>query len=412
VFKKKGGTVRRETNTKKQCGLFSGIWFIRILLLIALMVTLSIGTFACKAGGTDPSGTWTCTKGSNDYDKGNILELKSDKTLFVYNPGESGVSGTWKIEGEIIYLVFDFVGMTWKGNIKENTLTLEEGSTWVKGNGISTNKSGATSSPTTKVIQSTTESLSSTITSTLSEPHNKPYTNQVEYVSFSQTEVMNQLFIGNGSTVQKNASWDALNGKYVRWCCQVYDVVSTNVLTTLISNSCLATIEFKEKWSDELIKLKPYEYFYFSARFSSYLKQTDGGGFNTFRLGFDQADILVIPQINGIYVESPQLQGHFEVSHIWIQKDGRWLVKVTVKNIGSEISSFDSQKYYIVVTFKDESATIIGKPTERVLSSPDGIAFTYIGQNESYTYSSFWYPPIEDVLGSIQSYEITVIKKY
>jgi hypothetical protein len=116
---------------------------VRRFILIILLISLLLATLGCKAGGADLSGTWTCTQGSKDYDKGNILELKSDKTLFVYNPGENGVSGTWKIEGEYIYLIFDFAGMTWKGQVKGDTITLEEGSVWMKGKANVANSTGS-----------------------------------------------------------------------------------------------------------------------------------------------------------------------------------------------------------------------------------------------------------------------------
>ena len=102
------------------------------LLLVVVVLALISGSMSCGGGKSDVSGTYLCTQGSKDYDKGNILELKKDGTLYVYTPGESGVSGKWKLDGDEIYLIFEFFGMTWKGNIKGDTILLEEGSIWVK----------------------------------------------------------------------------------------------------------------------------------------------------------------------------------------------------------------------------------------------------------------------------------------
>ncbi len=104
----------------------------RKLLLLVITLSLISGSLSCGAEKSDVSGTYLCTQGSKDYDKGNILELKKDGTLYVYAPGESGVSGEWKLDGDEIYLIFEFFGLTWKGNIKGDTISLEEGSIWVK----------------------------------------------------------------------------------------------------------------------------------------------------------------------------------------------------------------------------------------------------------------------------------------
>lgn len=104
----------------------------RKLLLLVVVLALISGSLSCGAEKSDVSGTYLCTQGSKDYDKGNILELKKDGTLYAYAPGESGVSGEWKLDGDEIYLIFEFFGLTWKGNIKGDTIFLEEGSVWVK----------------------------------------------------------------------------------------------------------------------------------------------------------------------------------------------------------------------------------------------------------------------------------------
>ena len=105
---------------------------LRKLLLVVIVLSLISGSLSCGTGKSDVSGTYLCTQGSKDYDKGDVLELKKDGSLYVHAPGESGVSGKWTLDGDEIYLIFEFFGMTWKGNIKGDTISLEEGSVWIK----------------------------------------------------------------------------------------------------------------------------------------------------------------------------------------------------------------------------------------------------------------------------------------
>ena len=119
----------------------------RKLLLLVVVLALISGSLSCGVEKSDVSGTYLCTQGSKDYDKGNILELKKDGSLYVYAPGKSGVSGEWKLDGDEIYLIFEFFGLTWKGNIKGDTISLEEGSVWEKEKEEAIKPTASTSTP-------------------------------------------------------------------------------------------------------------------------------------------------------------------------------------------------------------------------------------------------------------------------
>lgn len=107
----------------------------RKLLLLVVVLALISGSLSCGTGKSDVSGTYVCTQGGTQLGgsvQGDILELSKDGTVFAYSPGGGpGVGAKWKAEGEEIIMTFEFFGMTLKGKIKGDTITLHDGSAWV-----------------------------------------------------------------------------------------------------------------------------------------------------------------------------------------------------------------------------------------------------------------------------------------
>jgi len=112
----------------KRC-LFIGL---AMMLLVGV-----IGFIACGAGGI--SGSYVCTKGGEEWlgsTVGNYYEFNSDGTFYLGSSKGGGGVGEWKLEGDEITFTAQSFGTTiaWKGKIKEDTIVLEDGSTWVKQN--------------------------------------------------------------------------------------------------------------------------------------------------------------------------------------------------------------------------------------------------------------------------------------
>ena len=89
------------------------------LLAFALMLCL----FGCSKG---VSGVYVHDKHKSDY-----VELRSDSTFFLRASGR-GVSGKYRVDGEIITLTMDN-GPAVQGKIHGGVLTDPEGETWTKG---------------------------------------------------------------------------------------------------------------------------------------------------------------------------------------------------------------------------------------------------------------------------------------
>jgi len=109
----------------------------RCLFIGLAMMLLAgvIGFIACGAGGI--SGSYVCTKGGEEWlgsTVGNYYELNSDGTFYLGSSKGGGGVGEWKLEGDEITFTAQSFGTTiaWKGKIKENTIVLEDSSTWVK----------------------------------------------------------------------------------------------------------------------------------------------------------------------------------------------------------------------------------------------------------------------------------------
>jgi hypothetical protein len=89
--------------------------------LLALALTLSL--FGCSKGVT---GIYVNDKNKRDY-----LELRSDSTFFLREHG-MGVSGKYRIDGEVITLTLD-AGPSVQGKLHGAVITDDEGQTWARG---------------------------------------------------------------------------------------------------------------------------------------------------------------------------------------------------------------------------------------------------------------------------------------
>jgi hypothetical protein len=102
-------------------------------IILLLVVSLLLASFvACSSTSSAFVGTYTCTKGTSDYDKGDIIELKGDGSIYAYTPGKTGMGGSWEVKEGKVYITFDFMGFTARGQVSGDTMTLDEGSVWKK----------------------------------------------------------------------------------------------------------------------------------------------------------------------------------------------------------------------------------------------------------------------------------------
>jgi hypothetical protein len=115
---------------------------VRKSLIFIIILSVIFSSISCQTNttATGISGTYTCIKesqnaglfGGTDYNKGDMIDINKDGTLY-YGTNGPGMGGKWRLDGNNIYLIFDFFGLTWKGKVNGNTITLEDGSVWTKG---------------------------------------------------------------------------------------------------------------------------------------------------------------------------------------------------------------------------------------------------------------------------------------
>ena len=115
-----------------------------IVILALLLVVAAVGCSSAassKSGveakaASSVAGTYVCTQARPDHYpsvavKGNLLWLLKDGTAIAYAPHQCGVGGEWRVEGDRVMV--SFVGAyACAGRIKGATITMEDGSTWVK----------------------------------------------------------------------------------------------------------------------------------------------------------------------------------------------------------------------------------------------------------------------------------------
>jgi len=109
---------------------------IRKLLLVVVMVALISSSFSCGLGEKvkpSVSGTYVNQETTKTFKAGEYIELRSDGTSFM-GGGTSGITvvGKWEVEGDVITIITEFMGFTVRGEIKGDTIVLEDGSTWIK----------------------------------------------------------------------------------------------------------------------------------------------------------------------------------------------------------------------------------------------------------------------------------------
>jgi hypothetical protein len=101
-------------------------FFLGVILLILFSIS-------CLNSTSEYIGIYTCTSGSRDHHVGDVIEIQNHGMVFAYStPGESGMAGDWRIEAGNITITYDFFGLTAKGTISGDTMTLEDGSVWKK----------------------------------------------------------------------------------------------------------------------------------------------------------------------------------------------------------------------------------------------------------------------------------------
>ena len=106
---------------------------IRKFLFVVVVLALIASSFSCglvEKVKPSISGTYVCTQGGKQiggFVKGDILQLSKDGTVFAYTPGQPGIAGKWKVNGDEITITFEeFFGMTYKGKIEGDTVTFVE----------------------------------------------------------------------------------------------------------------------------------------------------------------------------------------------------------------------------------------------------------------------------------------------
>jgi hypothetical protein len=102
---------------------------IRKIIPILVVFLLLFSFVACSSINTKYVGTYTCTQKSNNHDcsKGDILELNKDGSIYAHSPGGMGMGGTWKSEGQTIYVEYEFMGFTMKGQVQDDTINFDNG---------------------------------------------------------------------------------------------------------------------------------------------------------------------------------------------------------------------------------------------------------------------------------------------
>jgi hypothetical protein len=113
---------------------FGGGNMIKKVTLLLFVSLLLASLVACSNVSSEFAGTYTCIQKSNNSDcsKGDVLELDKDGSIYAHSPGGTGMGGTWKIEGQTIYVYYDFMGFTMKGQIQGDTISFDDGAIFKK----------------------------------------------------------------------------------------------------------------------------------------------------------------------------------------------------------------------------------------------------------------------------------------
>jgi len=211
-----------------------------LVLMVVLLIATGVMT-GCTSGKSEEeklleelakepsiSGTYVCTKGGEEglgSTVDNYYEFNSDGTFYLGSSKGGGGVGEWKQEADGITFTAQSFGtnIAWKGKVKDNTIVLDDGSTWVKeGKHV---KEETTTPEATVTVERTTQLTFDDLR--MSCPVWSPDSNKILYqvlVSMSpfnsdiwvmNADGGNKTRLTNGPNLEFETSWSPDGGKIV-----------------------------------------------------------------------------------------------------------------------------------------------------------------------------------------------------